>query len=457
MGIFDIFKKKKEQEQAPEQAPEKTEVHIDEVSDWVNQTLAGKIKDKHERANELYSGIMKGFQRIKESADILESAKFESPDKLGPVVNMTKELFVKRIHTLVSGIQDFNGKPVDFNILKQFMEAAEEALADMSSITPKQAYLLSTYFSKDSSAVIERIKETQENVSILKEFLEAEGETIQLAHSIKSKKDQQSILKMRLSTVEKEEGGIQMRIKDLRNKTEKHLAEIDSIVKGHEYAEYNSIGEQLEKNRRAISALKDHITDEISSVQRPLKKLEYLVSKNYPILKEQEIALESMINRPFEAIMKCEEKQIREVLLITRKAAMEEKVSLKDSEKQKIDDLASRLDTDVRSLKYDYNEKVEETKVLERERSRYEWAIERKAHLENSIRRNLDEIASLEKVLNASAQDKESIRKEMERQKQELEDIIFKSSGKKVSIVVPQEESKNDSASSEQEQRPLAE
>jgi hypothetical protein len=41
--------------------------------------------------------------------------------------------------------------------------------------------------------------------------------------------------------------------------------------------------------------------------------------------------------------------------------------------------------------------------------------------------------------MEASAKDKEGIRKEMERQKQELEDIIFKTSGKKVSIVVPED------------------
>jgi hypothetical protein len=78
-------------------------------------------------------------------------------------------------------------------------------------------------------------------------------------------------------------------------------------------------------------------------------------------------------------------------------------------------------------------------KGLERDKVRYEWVIERKTHLENNIRRSLEEIASLEKVLNASAQDKDTIRKEMERQRRELEEILFKTSGKKVSIVVPEE------------------
>jgi hypothetical protein len=439
MGIFDIFKKKKEPEQPPQAVPESTEIHIDEVHDWVNQTLSGKIKDKHERANELYAAVMKGFTGIKESADLLETARFDNPDKLGAVVNMTKDLFVKRVHNLVSGAQEFNGKPVDFNILKQFQLASEEALSDMSSITPKQAYLLSTYFNKESSGVIERIKETQENVSILKEFLDAEGETIQLAHSIKSRKDQQSLLKMRLNTVEKEESGIDMRIRELRNKTEKNLAEIDSIVKGHEYAEYNKITEQMENARKRSSLLKEKMVAEVSSVQRPLKKLEYLVSKNYPMLKEQEVVLDNMVNRPFEAVMKNTEQEIREILLLARKAFLEERVSLKDNERQRIDDLVSRLETDMRGMKADYEETEESIKDMEREKARYEWAIERKTHLENNIRRSLEEIGSLESVLNTSARDKDTIRKEMERQKHELEDILFKTSGKKVSIVVPEE------------------
>ncbi|MCX6814184.1 MAG: hypothetical protein NTY20_00820 [Candidatus Aenigmarchaeota archaeon] len=438
MGIRDFFKRKKEKEKPPEEAAP-TEVHIDEVHDWINQTLAGKIKDRHEKANELYSEVMKGFARIKDSADLLETAKFESDEKIGAVVNMTKDLFVKRVHNLVNTVQGFQGRPIDVKVLNEFQESAGDALGDMSSITPKQAYLLSTYFGKESSGVIDNIKDTQERLSVLKEFLESEGETIQLAHSINSKKEQQSMLKLRLTTVEKEESGIEVRIRELRNRTEKNLAEIEEIIKGHEYAEYNKIVEQIEKNRKKSSAIKEKVTEEFASVQRPLKKLEYLVSKNYPIIKEQELILDGIINRPFETLEKNEENRLKDVLLLVRKASMEERIVLKDKERERTDEIISRLDSDIKELKIGFQELEDELKDLERDRNRYEWVVERKSHLENNIKRSLEEIASLEKILGASAKDKENIRKEMERQKQELEDIIYKTSGKKVSIVVPED------------------
>ena len=438
MGIFDIFKRKKEPEKPAEEAAP-TEVHIDEVHDWVNQTLSGKIRDRHEKANELYSDIMKGFAGIKESSDRLEGARFEGEEKVGAVVNMTKDLFVKRVHNLVNSIQAYQGRPVDFRVLRDFEQASAEALSDMSSITPKQAFLLSTYFPKESSPVIEKIKETQEKVSVMREFLEAEGETIQLAHSIKSRKEQQSLLKLKLSTVEKEESGIEMRIRDLRNRSEKNLAEIEGIVKGHEYEQYNSLAEQVEKARKKSSAIKEKVTAELTSVQRPLKKLEYLAGKGYPMEKEEEQVLEGLINRPFETLEKNQESRIRDMLLLARKAYFEERMSLKDSERERLDDMISRLDSDMKELKAAYQETGEEIKEMERDKGRYEWAIERKDHLESNIKRALEEIASLEKLLNTSGQDKENIRKEMVRQRQELEEIIYKSSGKKVSIVVPEE------------------
>ena len=437
MGILDIFKRKKEPEKPAEEKP--AVVHIDEVHEWVDQTLAGKIKDRHEKANELYSEVMKGFGKIKDSADLLEQSRFESDEKIGPVVNMTKDLFVKRVHNLVATVQGFQGRSIDLKVLNEFQESAGEALGDMNSITPKQAFLLSTYFAKESSSVIDNIKETQEKLAVLKEFLESEGETIQLAHSIKSKKEQQSLLKLRLTSVEKEESGIELRIRDLRNRTEKNLAEIEEIIKGHEYAEYNNIVEQIEKNRKKSAAIREKVTEEFASIQRPLKKLEYLVSKNYPILKEQELILEGIINRPFETLAKNEESKIKDILLLVRKATMEERIVLKDKERERIDEILSRLDTDMKELKDGFQELEEELKDLERDRNRYEWVVERKSHLENNIKRALEEIASLEKVMEASAQDKENIRKEMERQKHELEDILFKTSGKKVSIVVPEE------------------
>ena len=437
MGFLDIFKRKKEEEK-PSAEPPTEEVHIDEVPEWVDHTLSGKIKNRHERANELYSDIMGGFARIKSATDTLESSKFETEEKIGAVVNMTKELFVRRTQNLVNSVQGFQGKPVDFKILKEFQEAAAEALADMSSITPKQAYLLSAYFSKDSSAVIESIKETQEKVSVLGEFLDAEGETMQLAHKIISKKEQQSMLRLRLNSVEKEESGIEMRIRDLRNRTEKNLAEIDSIVKGHEHAEYNRLSDEIEQGRRMASALKSKIAEEITAVEKPLKKLEYLVSKGYPIIKEQEKLLDGLINSPFETVMKNPEPALKEILLLVRKAHSEDKVSVKDREREKLDELVSKMDTDIRAMKNDYLELEEQTKEKERDRNRYLWAIERKSHLEISIKRALEEITSLEKLLVASAEDKEVIRKEIGRQKQELEDILFKTSGKKVSILVPQ-------------------
>jgi len=437
MGILDIFKRKKEPEKPPEEKP--AEVHIDEVHDWVNQTLAGKIKDRHEKANELYSEVMKGFGRIKDSSDVLEQSRFESDEKIGPVVNMTKDLFVKRVHNLVAAVQGFQGRSIDLKVLNEFQESAGEALGDMNSITPKQAFLLSTYFAKESSGVIDNIKETQEKLSILKEFVESEGETIQLAHSIKSRKEQQSLLKLRLTSVEKEESGIELRIRELRNRTEKNLTEIEEIIKGHEYAEYNKIVEQIEKNRKKSAAIKEKVTEEFTSIQRPLKKLEYLVSKNYPILKEQELILEGIINRPFETLEKNEENRLKDMLLLVRKASLEERIVLKDKERERIDEIISKLDTDIKSFKSDFQDLEDELKDLERDRNRYEWVVERKNHLENNIKRSLEEIGSLEKVMEASAQDKENIRKEMERQRRELEDIIFKTSGKKVSIVVPED------------------
>lgn len=437
MGILDIFKRKKEPEKPKEEPP--TEVHIDEVHDWINQTLSGKIKDRHEKANELYSDVMMGFNKIKDSTDLLENSRFESDEKIGTVVNMTKDLFVKRVNSLVATLQGFQGRPVDLKVLKDFQESAGEALSDMGSITPKQAFLLSTYFAKESSSVIDSIKDTQEKLSVLREFLESEGETIQLAHSIKSRKDQQSLLKLRLTTVEKEEGGIETRIRDLRNKTEKNLAEIDGIVKGHEYSEYNKIVEQMEKNRRKSAAIRDRIREEFASIKRPLKKLEYLVSKNYPILKEQEAMLDGVINRPFETLEKNDESRVKDILLLVRKASLEEKIALKDKERDRIDDVISDLDSGIKEFKASWQDLEDEMKDLERDRGRYEWVVERKSHLENNIKRALEEIASLEKVLDTSARDKDSIRKEMGRQKKELEDILYKTSGKKVSIVVPEE------------------
>jgi hypothetical protein len=290
----------------------------------------------------------------------------------------------------------------------------------------------------------------------MKEFLDSEGETIQLAHSIKSRKDQQSLLKLRLSSVEKEEGGIEMRIRDLRNRTEKNLAEIEGIIKGHEYSQYNSTIEQMEKNRKKSATIKERIREEFASVQRPLKKLEYLMSKGYPLVKEQELILDGVINRPFETLERNEEAMIREILLLVRKAAAEERIRLKDSERERLDELVAEMDGEIRDLRTAYEELGEEMKELEREKNRYEYVIERKIHLENNIKRALEEIASLEKVLNASAQDKEAIRKEMERQRSELEDILYKSSGKKVSIVVP-EEPKPEGKAEPQPSEPAAE
>ncbi|MEM5812430.1 MAG: hypothetical protein QW286_01810 [Candidatus Aenigmatarchaeota archaeon] len=438
MGILDLFRKKKEPEEIKTEPP--AEVHIDEIHEWVDRTLSGKINDRQQRANELYSDIMRGFEKIREAAEILERAKFDSKDKTGAVVNMTKELFAKRVHNLLTSVNGFQGKPIEYNVLKEFHKAAAEALADMESITPKQAYILSTYFSKESSAIIDRIKETQEKLSVMKEFLESEGETIQLAHKIISKKEQQNILRAKLDSMKKEESGIEIRIRELRQRTEKHLSEIESIIKGHEYSEYTKILERIEKNRRKSRSIEDKIKQEIYQVIRPLKKLDYLAGKNYPLLKSQELVLEGLINRPFETIIKNKEDSIREILLLLRKAASEEMLILKDSERQKVDELIFKTETDIRDMKAYYQELEDELKELERDKNRYEWIVERKNHLENSIKRSLEEIASLEKILFSSAKDRESIRKEMERHKQELEEIIYKTSGKKVSIVIPEEQ-----------------
>ncbi len=434
MGFFDLFKKK---EEAPPEEKETQNIDINEVSGWLNSILDNRLSQAKSQAINIHTEIINRFSEIKKSADALASATFEKDDKTYAAANMVKDSFVKKINSIVNNIPTIQGE-LNYMALKDSYSHIVDVLKDLKSASPKQKILLSNYFSRESNTVIGNIKEAEKQLDAFKKFLDSDAKVLGFVEDANLKIKEESNLLKQLKSLEDKENILSANRNELENRKSREASELENIFKSEEWAELNTLNEEIEIVKSRALDIKSRIEESLSAINRPLKKFEHLVNAGYQIPREQEDALKRFIYTPFKAIMlDSGESELKNVLNALNNITKEKRISLKPKEQERTLELIRKLGSETPWLKDSYKKLVKKESDKKRKvKEIHPDIINKKKELEDSIKQSMQELIILESEIKNVKTEKERIKEMVFNKKEGLEKLISENTNEKVNIKV---------------------
>jgi hypothetical protein len=438
MGFLDIFRKSKEtsEPQGDEERTEEQVLAIDEILEWVDKEFKEKMDRASSRASKIQKNVMDGFSRLRDSVGILEKASFEKQDRSYAAVNMVKDSFVKRTQSLINNVKRIQDN-MNYTVLKDFHSNVSKIVNELKSLSPKQMVMISNYFKRECSDVINKMKWVEENVKSLGNFLDSDARVMRLVQDVNTSVEKQGEWLRELNSIEKRELELQNKLKDLKRVRIEKESGLKELLKSREWKELELIKKEVEGIRKEMSDIENRVNEEISSVKRPFKKLKHVL--------DAEMKTKSFPDNPFrELIIKDRENWLKGTLDSIRNSSESGEIVLKPRERERVLDLMKRLESEIPGLKERYRELA--NNINEKEGKSKTDAMKKRDSFEDVIKNSAERIVSLEKEARTIRNDKERIKGGLIEEKKKTERLILESGGRKVRIKIPGREASEKTA-----------
>lgn len=417
MGFLDIFRKKKEQ--AVEQKPETRSLPYKEVGMFYGKKLAPQLEEAENKTRQFQNGITLLFQSI--PLQPLEKASFEKEDKRYAAMNMAKASYVTKIKSLLRSLPSTGESYGD---IQQFQKQAGAIISDIQNTTPKQAAALSMFFKKESEEIVQKIKEAKTRMTEFSSFLNSKGRVMSFLSDLQEKEAILSTLFEKQQTLQSRESTLLRETNTLEGEKMNLEAELKSLQRTREWKEMESLSEDVERLERDVLSHQYKIEGELSPLKRPLKKTKHVLGGK---------RFDRFISSPLTAFMSENgEVRLQEILISTLTLAEEGKLSLKESEKQKLIALQEREEI-LKSLKEDSIALVHELEEKKRRKEGFALPKERKQK-EERIKQLESSIQQMKNTARLVKKNLEHTQKKIHEQKKEIEDSIFKQTSDTITI-----------------------
>lgn len=435
MGFFGFLKKEKKPEVVETPPEEVSRIGISEIQEWFEKSFKDDIEKSKSQGRDLYQDVMNSFLDVRDALRVLESTRFDGRERIHAAANMIKNSFVKKTYPMIANIERISREVnISYSGLDSFRTDASKTLKDLKNTTPKQAVLISRYFKKQSEPIVVKMKETGDKIDALKKWLD-EDVILRLADDVKNKMEEQLSDVEQLKSLEKRKEEIKKEIKSLKDKKQERESGFLEILKGKEWEEFNTMGKELKNVKNEILKIEYELTNELSPMKRPLKKLEHLLKKQ-DILFNHKGFLRGFLQDPFESVKtKNGEDSLRRFLFTMNKMVHDRKIDLKEKEREKLDSLLEKMARDIPEMKRKYKELTDTKEHMEKTLEELSGIVKNKKELESEIEGYSKDISEMENEAKTIVREQEKLKERIEKERKDLEKLILKDTGREVEIV----------------------
>ena len=398
------------------------ELSLGEVESFYGSRLSSKISQAELSSKQLQEELSSLFTTLPTAA--LEKAKFNPNDRTYAAVNMAKDSYVARVKAVKNASpQPSNG----YTSILDFKKSCTKSLDELKNASPKQSMSVSNYFSKESTPLVAHIKKISEALSRLESFLSSEGKPLEFMSSLSGLKEEHSSLSKRLGELSEKDQSLVNEAASRESELKKEKEALASLLSSNEWEELDALQEQVSKLENNIFTKEHAITGELSPLKRPLKKAKHALGKQ-PFV-------DNFISSPLKAFMsESGEQALGNILALIQGLLKEKKMTIKSSEKEKLDQLQERLESGgLGKLKTEHS-------TLLRQKDSATSALKtstlpaKKQVMESSITFLETRLAESKKEASLATRQKASAQQEIEAKKKEIQELITKHTGDTITL-----------------------
>lgn len=418
---MDRFRKENQEE------PEIVKVRFSDVQKWIEAEFSEKFNRAKSRAEGIHKNIQEGFQEIKKSNQNLDRASFESEDKTYAAVNMIKDSFVKRTHSLILGIERLTNN-IEYSSLKEFYSSSDNVIKEMKKTNPKQAILLSRFFKKEGGALIENIVRAEKTVKSLQEFLDSEGKIMDLFQGANLIEQERLRLLENLDSLERQEHELGERRKETLKERGVIESGLSELKLSKEWKEMETLERELEKLEEEKSNIEEEIRSRLLIANRPFKKMKHSLDEKSP-----EIGfIKEFLHDPLGAILS--ENSMNQLRSLLEKTRRDNKIGLKQKDVEKLKSLQNTLESGMLELTENYRKTITKISKIGESLSMLSGLGQERKELEDKLISLSGEIKKIDNEMEKIKGDRGDINRDIINKRGEIQSLIFNRTGRKVEI-----------------------
>lgn len=401
-------------------------VELDKLHDWVDEKADSEFQKIRPDIEAKFRQLREEKKKLHSELEELRDAELHNPnitEREKQIMQGNREAYIsqhKQFLNMVEFSDDLTCKEVT-----GFCKNFEELLVKLAKSTAKGHLVMNEFFSNHAANVNRRIKMMGQIVSRVKETLEDSnlgvvelGDVHKAISDLRGKRKLVSEMGRELEVLDKKLENSNF----LKQKLEKSIEQLKQTE------DYSSFAESDRKRKELWSDLKqteDEIGGLFSQLDRPMRKFERMLAENVNIFRRY-------IDNPMKALAEDENLVIMGLLEKMRSAIEQDRVELKDKEKDKaLQRIANITKENLSDARTTYVEAKRSIKQID-DRMRHNRALQDMNDLQYKIEHTDNQIKILQDKIDHAKKTKERI--DLERLRSEAQKKIKQSMGIEVTI-----------------------
>ncbi len=310
---------------AKEEEVPKEELKTDQLQEW----FSSKTKEIFKELDTEISNTKDKISEIKEKTltnlETLKTAQLQNPKIPFRAIQMmegNRDAYIRKIEIFLKQIVIDN----EYNKVLEFCNSFGNTLNNLGSNTIKQYQIMQEFFSNESRAVAENIKEFDNQIKELRKNIEEKNiskinEISERVISLNNQIKQKSTLSQDMTDLENSSS-------KLNNLKETFTKNIQNLKNSEDYSKFNKLKEEKEETQKEFSNNNSRLSQSFSVLETALKKYQRLAFENQKLI-------EDYLKDPITTILNDKELKIISILEKLSSSAANNEIELKDRKKEK--------------------------------------------------------------------------------------------------------------------------
>lgn len=430
MFLKRIFKKPP----PPESVVEK--LSLEGLRERLNELRQERLSDIQSKLDSVLGRISSERKAILDELKNLYQA--ESSERVHPGIYKSsmegRRLFIDKMSRALADFQSNVGNSTES------MTSLDDRLAKMVNFTTETIKTHSRFvrvlFNQQMNVLQLQLRQLHNSAKEVHNLIKEAVEKARSLDAVLSKVEAQIELSCRIENMGAETKSLKEKVPQLEKIVKDEKERLERLMKSEEFGQIGSLGHEIKQVEDKISNVKNSITSELSSLSRPLRKMEKLVnSEKYQLERDLFFVLKLCTQDPLEVIATNEKITATESVLKKLLTLLEEgKIELSDKERSKRMETAREIVEKAKLKKY--KEQLEHLQNEREERLRVWEKLPhmRKSEIEHSIQKNQSELDSVRATIEELGQKSKAAAEEVERNRPELEKLASGITGTRVLI-----------------------
>jgi hypothetical protein len=329
-----IFGKKKE-ETSEDVSEKKDEIlSIEDAENYLSKKFDEKLEPFKEDANKIYQEIQSAADDMQERLNELAEARFTErvdPELLQNVVSH-RTSFIRKMKIMIKQLTA--PMQLDFDSILAYGQSIGLAISEANRNTLNDYRFVDRLFEKEGGKTIQSLKAIKKISDKLRGLIKSSTDELS---SIRNTQNDLKLIKEDTGALYQMKKNLEMldnKTSELKSKNEKEEEELKKFESGKEWIDFTELLEKKKHMEENISNLKSQIMQNISGIEKPLKKLKNLVDKEIVEVDDKK-TLEKYVNSFLAAMIEERSSETANSILKTVQENISEgKIDLKNREKE---------------------------------------------------------------------------------------------------------------------------